>query len=80
MIILAALEDFMIKYLNDFLRKRVGAAPVWVRMQGERGTSQFIMVAVDEIGVVLATPSNVSEAIAYPWAAIQFIMPHQAKS
>jgi hypothetical protein len=65
----------MIEYLQDFLSKRVGAAPVWATLVGEPVGSRYIMRAVDSAGVVLAHPTTPEHGAAYPWTALLSVTP-----
>lgn len=59
----------MIAYLEEWLRMRVGSAPVSVAFND--GTSgDFTMRAVDAIGIVLNMSPSSEHGVSYPWAAI----------
>ena len=69
----------MIDYLTDWLAKRAGRAPVWVSFRGNETGHSFTMVAVDSVGIVLATAASNHEGGAYPWSAVVSVMPEKHK-
>ncbi len=70
----------MISYLEDWLKKRVGHAPVWVALVGEQMGRSYTMIAVDAVGIVLVTPASNNQGVAYPWSAISSVLPETHKS
>ena len=68
----------MIEYLQAWLKARVGAAPVWVRMVSSATSTQFTMHAVDEVGVVLSSHASGGDGVAFPWTSIVSIKPDRA--
>lgn len=68
----------MLEYLQEWLRKRINAAPVWVTLHHEEQRTLYIMRAVDEVGVVLAPPSQPENGTAVPWSSISSVTPDTA--
>ena len=60
----------MLEHLQEWLKIRAGAAPVWVTMVGDDQGDKHIMRAVDSLGVVLARPSSGGNGVAYPWTSV----------
>jgi hypothetical protein len=69
----------MIHYLQEWLKKRVNAAPVWATLRDEQQGTRYVMRAVDEVGVVLAPPSSPDDGAAFPWSSILSITPDKSK-
>lgn len=67
----------MLGYLQEWLKMRAGAAPVWATLIGEDRGSEYNMLAVDEFGVVLALKSMGRNGTAYPWSSILSVPPHR---
>lgn len=65
----------MISYLEDWLLKRAGRAPVWVSLVGDKAGHRYTMLAVDNAGIVVASPSSNNEGVAYPWSVIYSVYP-----
>lgn len=67
----------MLAYLRQWLSKRAGEAPVWVTLTDEDRGTEYIMLAVDETGIVLALPSAPGSGAAMPWSAVASVMPKE---
>ncbi|GAA0770248.1 hypothetical protein GCM10010203_45930 [Actinomadura yumaensis] len=63
----------MLAYLQEWLKMRVGAAPVYVEFAGEFAPTTAIMTGVDEHGIVLEFQAGPKKA-AYPWSAIRSVV------
>lgn len=59
----------MLKYLLELMMTRPDGVPVWVTLGPEHAAVERIMVAVDEVGMVL-THSPGGPAEAYPWHTV----------
>lgn len=69
-------EMLMLAYLRERLMNRIGAAPVVVTFADSPGEIECLMTAVDEIGIVIAAPSDPKSGTAYPWSAIAKVRPN----
>ena len=65
----------MLEYLQEWLKMRAGAAPVWAAMAGDQTGSRYTMRAVDAVGVVLSSPASNDIGVAFPWSAITSVLP-----
>lgn len=62
----------MIAYLEDWLRMRAGAAPVFVGFT-DGASGSFTMQAVDNAGIVLKMTPDAAQGVSYPWHAISSV-------
>lgn len=65
----------MLKHLQDWIAHSGGQAPVHIGFAGGTKVYQYIMIAVDSLGVVVTNPGAENSPIAMPWTAILTIMP-----
>lgn len=64
----------MIEYLQEYITKRAGQAPVWVVLSAGGGAVERTLMAADETGVIMAGQPG-GPADCYPWHAIYKISP-----